>query len=163
MKVVCIAGPRPGKVGTNDNHPVAAQIINKIYLAIEKAIWLDGADTFITGGALGIDQWSAEIVLMFKRFYPYIKLIIARPFPNQDELWNSAQKEDYKKLLFRADKVVDVNPDPVAKWKYFVRNKWMIDESDMLIAVWDGDDGGTGDTIRHAKMKGIEIKIISFK
>ena len=163
MKVTCIAGPRPGKIGTNDNHPIAAKIINQLYLEIEKAFWRDSADTFITGGALGVDQWGAEIVLLLKRFYPQIKLIIARPFPGQDELWTPNHKEDYRKLLSQADQVIDVNPNPADTWKYFARNKWMINESDMLIAVWDGSDGGTADTIWHAKKKGIEIKIIDYR
>ncbi|HBE80343.1 MAG TPA: hypothetical protein DDW65_21555 [Firmicutes bacterium] len=160
MKVICIAGPRPDKLGGyNDNNPLTTKIKNRLYKAIEQAI-LEGATTFITGGALGVDQWGAEIVLLFKRFYPYLKLIIARPFPGQDELWNPGQIEDYQKLLSQADQVVDVNPDPAKKWKYFARNKWMINESDKLITVWDGDQSGTKDTINHAKRKGIEIQII---
>ncbi len=31
------------------------------------------------------------------------------------------------------------------------RNEWMVDNCDMLVAVWDGTDGGTYNCIDYAK------------
>ena len=40
----------------------------------------------------------------------------------------------------------------------------VVDRSDRLIAVWDGDDaqgkGGTGDVVRYARERGIEVIVV---
>jgi len=37
--------------------------------------------------------------------------------------------------------------------KMALRNKWMLDHSDKTIAVWNGDDGGTGNTVKQARSR----------
>jgi uncharacterized phage-like protein YoqJ len=32
-----------------------------------------------------------------------------------------------------------------------VRNEWMVDHCNDLLAVWDGSDGGTGNCVRYAQ------------
>jgi uncharacterized phage-like protein YoqJ len=32
-----------------------------------------------------------------------------------------------------------------------IRNEWMVDRCDKLIAVWDGSKGGTGNCVDYAK------------
>lgn len=41
----------------------------------------------------------------------------------------------------------------------FVRNKIMIDQSDMLLSFWDGSSKGTKHTIDYAKDKGIPVQV----
>ena len=41
------------------------------------------------------------------------------------------------------------------------RNKYMVDHSAVVIAVWNGKPSGTGNTIRFAKERGCKIKIIN--
>lgn len=31
-----------------------------------------------------------------------------------------------------------------------LRNKWMVDKSDIVIAVWDGSEGGTNNCVQYA-------------
>lgn len=110
-----------------------------------------GYDTFISGGALDTDQWAAQEVAVRGR----ANLIIARPFPSQAAKWTAAQKEKYERILRLASQVVDVNPDPPAKWKYHARNRWMVDRCSVLVAVWDErNTGGTYATLRYAEKKG---------
>ena len=40
------------------------------------------------------------------------------------------------------------------------RNNYMIDNSSLLIAIYNGSQGGTKQTIEKAKEKGLDIKII---
>ncbi|MBR3438062.1 MAG: WYL domain-containing protein [Clostridia bacterium] len=44
--------------------------------------------------------------------------------------------------------------------RLMLRNKWMVDHSNWLIAVYNGSAGGTKNTIEYAKKEGIEIHII---
>jgi uncharacterized phage-like protein YoqJ len=51
----------------------------------------------------------------------------------------------------------DENGNP-QKWKNFERNKWMSDNSEVVIAVWDGGkEGGTASAVRNAKKKGQKV------
>ena len=65
----------------------------------------------------------------------------------------------YDRLLARAGKVVQlpfVTPDPQA---YMEAGKRMVDESDSLLAVWDGQPGrgpgGTADVVAYARSRGV--------
>jgi hypothetical protein len=76
--------------------------------------------------------------------------------------------EDYRpvfdQLLARAGKVVQlpyVTPDSHA---YMEAGKRMIDESDSLLAVWDGRPGrgfgGTADVVAYARSRGVPVTVL---
>jgi len=48
-----------------------------------------------------------------------------------------------------------------ARW-YIARNKEIVDNSDIVIAFWDGKSKGTKNTITYAKKQKKEIKVIKF-
>jgi uncharacterized phage-like protein YoqJ len=43
------------------------------------------------------------------------------------------------------------------------RNEWMVDNCDLLIAVWDGTSGGTANCIKYAVKKKKQIIYIDLK
>lgn len=126
--------------------------------AIEKT-WKDGYDTFISGMALGVDMWAAEIVLEMPKLVPEmkLKLIAAVPCDGQDKLWRPEMRKRYQDILSRAAEVVVVSPGPYAAWKMQRRNQWMVDNSSLVIAVWDGSPGGTANCISYARRRGVKI------
>ncbi|MEU0882382.1 hypothetical protein ABZ345_27535 [Lentzea sp. NPDC005914] len=70
----------------------------------------------------------------------------------------------YDRLLARAGEVVRlpfVTPDPRA---YMEAGKRMIDESDSLLAVWDGQPGrgpgGTADVVAYARSRGVPVTVL---
>ncbi|MET9632073.1 hypothetical protein ABZX92_31895 [Lentzea sp. NPDC006480] len=70
----------------------------------------------------------------------------------------------YDRLLARAGEVVQlpfVTPDPVA---YLEAGKRMVDESDSLLAVWDGQPGrgpgGTADVVAYARSRGVPVTVL---
>lgn len=160
LKTVCFTGHRPDKLGGFDpNNPLAKKVKANLKSFIIDSI-NKGYDTFISGGALGVDQWAAEIVIDLKAQYN-IKLIIARPFPSQDKVWNDQSKKQFKDICSKADSIVDVNPDPYTSWKMQARNEYMIKNSSLVIAVYDGTDGGTGNAVKSAIKKGKSIIYIN--
>jgi len=40
------------------------------------------------------------------------------------------------------------------------RNEWMVDNSDAVIAVWDGTPGGPGNTVDYARKFGRSVLVI---
>jgi hypothetical protein len=70
----------------------------------------------------------------------------------------------YDRLLARAGKVVQlpfVTPDPEA---YMEAGKRMVEESDSLLAVWDGQPGrgpgGTADVVAFARSRGVPVTVL---
>lgn len=126
--------------------------------AIERAA-NRGVVTFISGGALGVDQWAADIVIEIRverqkrstKGLGGIQLVIARPFPSQPNRWPTKARRHYEKILQKADRIVETNDDPYAAWKLQKRNEWMVDNSDAIIAVWDGQPSGTANTVEYAR------------
>ena len=41
------------------------------------------------------------------------------------------------------------------------RNKYMVNNSDIVIALYNGKPSGTGNTLKYAKEKGRKVKIIN--
>ena len=107
------------------------------------------ADTVITGMAIGYDQLVAEICLAAD-----IKYIAAVPFEGQEKMWPSMTQKRYHELLKKAYKVQIVSEGGYEAWKMHVRNEWIVDNSEALLAYFDGKHvkgSGTAACVRYAE------------
>ena len=115
-----------------------------------------------------MDQWAADIVIEIQAEHQKqsptgdgeIKLVIARPFPSQPNRWPTEIRRHYEKILQKADRLVETSDDPYAAWKMQKRNEWMVDNSDAVIAVWDGTPSGTANTVKYAQKQGKPVLVI---
>ena len=147
----CCTGHRPK--GFPFEYGVDKQKHNEYLLALEEkiksVITQYGITNFISGMALGVDLDFAEIVLKLRNKYP-ITLECAIPCPNQTLKWKDADKLRYESILKRADKItlISLNYSPDCMLK---RNRYMVDKSHLIIAVFNGiEQGGTWYTINYA-------------
>ena len=85
-----------------------------------------------------------------------IKLICASPFEGFEKSWGFGEKQRYKDILKNADyiKYVCSHYSPQC---FQIRNVWMVDHSARVIAAYNGESGGTINTVRYATSKNIEI------
>lgn len=97
----------------------------------------EGVTHFITGMALGVDMYAAEIVLDLKSKYPHITLESAIPCETQAIKWSVASRERYYNIAAKCDKETmlqrEYTPDCMDK-----RNRYMVDHADYILAVWNG-------------------------
>lgn len=149
-KRCCFTGHRPDKLGNNEN-----LIKTQLRLSIKNAI-NDGYLTFITGMATGVDIWAAEIVVNEKMRNSEIKLVCASPYPGFERNRCLADRMKYHEILNNADYVINVS-EKYTRFCFQIRNMWMVDRSDMVIAVYNGSLGGTHNTIEYAKKKNISV------
>ena len=126
-------------------------IISSLFQFCEHA-FKHGIDTFITGMALGADQLFAEAILKLKQHYT-LKLIAAVPFHGQEGNWPHKSKEKFKSILSMVDEVKIVSEGPYSPKKMQIRNVWMVDNSDLTLAIWDGGNGGTKNCVMYALSK----------
>ena len=149
----CFTGHRPEKLNATEEEV-------KLWLEeqIDHAI-ADGYVTFISGCAMGIDIWAAQIVLKKKANNPDIHLIAATPWPGFARRWNEEWQSQYNDLLRQADLTVNVC-DHYHKGVFQQRNVWMVDRSNRVIAYYNGTPGGTKNTIDYAEKKGVEVVVL---
>lgn len=157
-KTCCYTGHRPKKFTFqyNERHPDCLKIKNLIERETEKAIQ-KGYDYFISGMAIGVDIWAAETVLKLKEKYPHIQLEAAIPCANQERTWPTSSQQRYQNILTQADVVHYVSQEAYQPYLMIERDKYMVNKSSLLIAVFDGSKGGTKHTFDYAVKKGIEI------
>lgn len=151
---VCFTGHRESKLPQGAMRKV---IVSMLYLEIQSAI-ADGATVFYTGMADGVDLDAAELVLEQKITHPMLRLIAVLPFPKK-QLTDVASDCRYQRILQAADEVVTLCP-AYRRGCYEMRNQYMVDHSERVIAVCREMRSGTGQTIRMAKQKGIEVRVI---
>ena len=157
----CFTGHRSQKLpwGFNENDERCLAMKIKLRKTIETAIQ-DGYKTFLCGMAIGFDTICAETVLDLKRIYPDIKLIGAIPCKDQDKLWSAKDKKRYKELLKQLDGIRCIYNKYIGAECMLERNSYMIKNSTLLIALFNGQSGGTEKTILLAKERGLKIIII---
>ena len=150
----CFTGHRPEKLSWPEKE-VIAWLEAEILKAID-----DGFVTFISGMARGVDIWAAEIVLRLRNEGKPIHLICASPFKGFERSWSEDWKHRYNYVMLRAD-IVKFVCDSYSRACFQIRNEWMVDRSARVIAVFNGQPGGTKNTIDYALMKQTDVRFIS--
>ncbi len=149
----CFTGHRPDKMELGEK-----EIKPLLEKAIDDAI-ADGYVTFITGMAMGTDIWAAEIVLERKKTNKDLHLICALPHPNFESRRSLIEKMRFNKIIKKADIVKEIN-DHYFTGCYQVRNEWMVDRSNLVIAVFSGNKSGTKNTVDYAMKRHIKVNNI---
>ncbi len=159
-RTCCFSGHRPEKLAQNGNinSPQIRRLISMLYLEIENTIE-NGYTNFITGMARGIDLWAAGYIYEKRIKNPDLKLICAIPYNGHGDSLKSSEKWEYDNIVDSADKVY-ILEDKYTQNCMQKRNRFMVDNSSKVIAVVDNYRSGTGQTIRYAKSKGIDVHII---
>ena len=149
----CFTGHRPEKL-TQPETVIIAGLEREIRNAIA-----DGYTTFISGMARGVDIWAAEIVLRLREEGQPIHLVCAIPFDGFEQLWNEEWVNRYKVVKDKADEVEYIC-SCYSRSCFQIRNEWMVDHSARVIAVFNGEGGGTRNTIAYAKRKDVRVIVI---
>jgi uncharacterized phage-like protein YoqJ len=177
-ETACFTGHRPDKLGgyAEFNNSTTKKIYKKL---IERIIYLIetlNINTFISGGALGVDTIAFFAVNEVKqKYYPNIKNILAVPYEDQNLIWKSEEDLDRYEIIKKlADEIIYVDELPNYKLNGFPikryhidklqkRNEFMVDCSSIIISVWDGSSGGTKNCIKYANKKNKLILLILTK
>lgn len=158
--IIAGTGHRPDKL---PNKETGYNLPNPTYIKIcqetEKHLLRLKPDKVISGMALGFDQYLASV--SYKLGIPFIAAI---PFAGQEKAWPTKSQKTYNKLLSVASEVITVSEGGYSGYKMQVRNEYMCDKCDVLLACYNGDgSGGTYNCIQYAKRNGKEIIIIDPK
>jgi uncharacterized phage-like protein YoqJ len=147
--IIAGTGHRPSKCG---GFIIPNPTFNYICKTTELILIRENLTKIITGMALGYDTWLAQIAYKLK-----IPFIAAIPFVGQESIWPKESQVIYRKILDLANEVVIVSEGSYNVQKMQIRNEWMVNNSDKVLAIWDGSNSGTGRCVDYARKIGKEI------
>lgn len=115
----------------------------------------NGAEEFYCGMALGFDLTAAESVLQYKDKYD-VKLIACLPCANQSSRFSQKNKLRYDRILERCDEVIVLSEEYYSGCMQ-ARNRYMVDNCDVLISFLRKKSGGTYYTVNYARRRNIAV------
>ena len=163
-KTCCFTGHRPDKLpwGEDESDPRCLRLKRSLAQAVEDA-YVSGVRHFICGMARGIDLYCAEAVLALREAETAVLLECARPCETQADSWPEAERARYQSILEQC------NLETLVQHSYdrfcmIRRNRYMVDRSSLLIAVYNGvPKGGTFQTLAYAMKKGLSVHTIDLE
>ncbi len=130
-------------------------VLKRIYNTIS-VLHKNGTVNFISGMAKGFDMLAARQVIALRSKYSDVRLICALPCRDQTVLWDESEAIAYSAILDMADKIVYVSQFN-QKGAMLKRDRYMVDNSDIVIAHLTKSSGGTYYTVKYANEKGIRV------
>lgn len=127
---------------------------NGVYDSLEEAIQ-KGYDYFLCGMAQGFDLYALECLIQLKQKYS-IQIEACIPFEGQEKYFSQENKRRYRTYLTWCDKKT-VLFEGYRNNCFLVRDRYMVDNADLLLAYCKEIKSGTGYTVRYAQKKGVPL------
>lgn len=141
-------------------HREIKEKIDTEYLSLVMQAFIDeGYDTFISGMAVGFDMLAAEIMIKLKQTNPHIKLVACVPCSGQSRYYSEEEKSKYEEILKHCDKLITVS-DHYYTGCMQARDRYMVDNSSLVVAYKRRSSGGTYYTVKYAEKKNKKIYLI---
>lgn len=160
-----MTGHRPNKLWGYDLSRNEYQILfNVLYEIVVKIIvdkYEKGYKDFrlINGMALGVDQIFCQLSLKLRNTQNKTNIIVEAAVPciGQESTWHQSSQEKYHDLLKQCDKITMVTNSKYNNKCMNDRNKYIVNHSNILIAVYDGTNGGTMNCVKYAQNMNVDI------
>lgn len=146
IKSVCLSGHRD--ISLEESRYITERLEKELDILIK-----DGYNQFYVGGAKGFDFLAAGVIVKFIKQNPDIRLNLVFPYKNNSMLLQ------YKKLLPYCKKI-EYACEFYRPWCYHMRNRMMVDRSEVCICYLNKQSGGTLYTANYAKDNGLKLILI---
>ena len=153
-------GHRPEKLPWrgDESDPRCLALKERLAAAVEDA-YDKGMRHFLCGMARGADFYFCDAVLELRERRSGVTLEAEIPWEEQAARWSERERERWFSLVERCDGETMLQHH-YDKGCMLRRNRYLVDHSSMLIAVYDGMLGGTMYTLSYAMKRGLESVIL---
>ncbi len=126
-----------------------------IYDVMAEVLTSADVDEVLFGGAKGVDSYALQYCYdIIKETGQKCVLSVIVPFTIDDQ-----PKSSISIIKKCSDNVIEMKQD-FSKFAYLRRNNELVNRADLVIAFWDGKDGGTKYTIKKAKEMNKPVEIV---
>lgn len=165
-------GHRPNKLGGYDLSLQGYKNLQQdLEIYIERNLEVFDIVVGHSGLALGGDTiWSKAILAMKDRYPDRVKFHAEIPMMEQPEAWfkqsdidfwhEQVNRADFKSVYGSLAGLDDKERRKMASVYLNKRNEGMLDGSMVLLALWDGTSGGTGNAVAYAKKTNLETHVV---
>lgn len=112
-----------------------------LYETVEQLIG-QGADMFLLGGYGAFDRIAASVVWDLKQKYPHVQSVLVKPY-----LAREMDESQYDWTVYPALETIP------PRYAISHRNRYMVEEADLVIAYVLHGWGGAAQTLEYAKQK----------
>ncbi len=155
MRSACFSGHRMDKLPVG----IARRaVLSMLQEEICRAVSI-GITTFYCGTADGIDLFAADIVRRMRETNPSLRIICVKPFRDFGKKLSGNERYLFNTIMMESAAVIELS-DHYYPACFRVRNQYLVERSDLLIAVMGESRSGTGQTIRMAQRRRIPVRVI---
>ena len=87
---------------------------------------------------MGIELWTAEVVIHLKESYPDLKLGIITPFFGHTDRWNESNQSKYTSIAQQADFIESIHhTEYQGLFQFKQADQFMLDHTDYTILIYD--------------------------
>lgn len=114
---------------------------------VERLIVNDGVNIFLNGNRGEFDCYFGMTVAVMQEKYPHVRHMLIEPYPTRDLAIN---RESYERVY---DKIIIPREASTAERRAAIpiRNRWMVDHSDIIVAYVQHTYGGAYKAVQYAK------------
>lgn len=120
--------------------------IQYIKAAIKKRIIAfveEGLEWVLVSGQMGVELWTAEVVMELQEMYD-VKIGIIPPFENQENRWPDQVKQVYHELTSTADFHQTLyKGNYKGPYQFKAKDKWLVEKSDACLILLDEEFQGS--------------------
>ncbi|MBD5092192.1 MAG: DUF1273 domain-containing protein [Clostridiales bacterium] len=119
-----------------------------------------GYRTFLCGIDNNFDIICVETLSELKKKYNFIKTIGVLPYRNREANWVDKERIKYRRTLAKVDEFRCIYDRYMGEECVLERNWFMVNNSSILIALYNGLSGGRKSIIDYALRQGLEVTIL---
>lgn len=98
----------------------------------------EGLEWVLIQGQMGIELWTAEVVLELKTTFPELKLGMITPFYGHSDRWNEQNQLKYNTIQQQADYVDSVfHSSYEGPHQFKQTDRFMLDHTDLTLLIYD--------------------------
>lgn len=138
-----VTGYRNYEMGTYGDKDPKIIVIKYALKRVLKEQIADGLEWVITGGQLGIEQWTVEVVTELKAEFPSLKVAIMLPFQSFGSQWQANSQAKLQGLLAKSDFAESISNAPYQGPQQLQNyQKFMLEHTDGALLVYDTEFEG---------------------